>query len=81
VTARASVPCYKLEGYRVQSIAYGPGNVPVEKIEHPLPVLLPGRTATLAIELKQPEVSTVRIDVLRPNRYSALTRIWRKGPG
>jgi len=80
VTARATVPCYKLQGYRVRAIAYGPGNVPVEKIERPLPVLLPGGTATLAVELNQREVSTVRIDALRPNGYSALTRFWRKEP-
>lgn len=73
VRARKTLPAYTLRGYRVRVIAYMAGHLPMEQREAPLPPLAPGGEATVRIELRQQAPERVRVDVLRPTGFSALT--------
>ncbi|MFB3829206.1 MAG: glycoside hydrolase family 2 protein [Bryobacteraceae bacterium] len=73
VRARAGMPAYTLEGYRVRAVAYGQGNLPMEQCEVPLPRLAPGGQAALRIPIREKAPARVRVDVVRPTGFTAAT--------
>jgi beta-glucuronidase len=76
VRARAAVPAYRLAGYKVRGIAYGFGAIPVERREVSLPDFAPGGATRAALAFTQPDITRIRVDVLRPTGFSAWSRNW-----
>ncbi len=76
VTTREAVPAYRLSGYTLRAVLYGPGDIPLERIEAPLPSLAPGARATVPLKFSEKSPVRIVIDVLRPNGFSALTHVW-----
>jgi beta-galactosidase len=74
---RGTVPAYTLRGYVLRALIYGYGNVPVERVEVPLPDLAPGTELARAVKFAESRPAQVRIDVLRPQGSSAATAVWR----
>ena len=69
---RGDVPMYTLRGYKLCSIFYGQGDIPVELQEVELSELPPASSARLEVKFAQSEVSTcIRFDVMRPTGFSA----------
>ncbi|HSB17085.1 MAG TPA: glycoside hydrolase family 2 TIM barrel-domain containing protein [Bryobacteraceae bacterium] len=77
VTARGTLPAYTLRGYRLRWIVYGFGDLPMEQGEAPLPELAPGKSATLHFSAQEKAPRRIRVDVLRPTGFSALTALWK----
>lgn len=77
VTARGTLPAYTLRGYRLRWIVYGFGDLPMEQGEAPLPELAPGKSATLHFSAQEKAPRRIRVDVLRPTGFSALTAWWK----
>ncbi len=77
VRARSVVPAYTLDGYRVRAVAYGPAEIPVERLLTPLPRLAPGQQATVTLQCRETAPEKVVLDVVRPSGDSAATVIWR----
>lgn len=77
VEARSQLPAYTLEGYTLRWIVYIPGDLPMEQHETPLPRLLPGQSATVSLRSQQENPTHIRVDVMRPIGFSALTTIWK----
>lgn len=77
VRTRATVPAYTLRGYQVRGIAYGFGNIPVERVSAPLPQMAPGASVELQLAFKEPAISRVQVDILRPSGFSTATRNWQ----
>ena len=76
VAARATVPAYTLRDYKLRGVLYGAGEIPLERVESPLPVLRPGDRTSVTLAFAEKGVRHVQFDVLRPNGFSALTRRW-----
>ncbi|HET8550592.1 MAG TPA: glycoside hydrolase family 2 TIM barrel-domain containing protein, partial [Bryobacteraceae bacterium] len=74
---RASVPSYLLRGYSLRAVAYGFGQIPVERIVTPLRPVSPGTTAWVDMKFTEPGISRIRVDVMRPTGFSAWTEIWQ----
>ncbi len=77
VRTRDSVPCYTLTGYKLRAVAFGFGDIPVERFESALPSLAPGGHATVRVTFSEKAPVRVQFDVLRPTGFSAYTRIWK----
>jgi len=77
VRTRRAVPSYTLRGYTARAVVYGDGAIPVERVEAALPVLEPGREATVRIQYREKTPARVQVDVLRPTGFSAHTAEWR----
>jgi len=77
IVVRQTLPAYALDGYKIRWLVFGFGDLPMEEGEAPLPRLLPGQRATLEISFLEKEPRRVRVDVLRPTGFSALTARWR----
>lgn len=77
VRARRSVPGYTLRGYTIRGVAYGHGDIPLERVEAILPALEPGQEATVRIQFQWKTPLRVQLDVLRPAGHSAYTALWR----
>lgn len=77
IAARNTVPSHTLRDYKVRGVLYGNGSIPLERVEAELPVLPPGKHATVHLAFQEKDAGAVQFDVLRPNGYSALTRWWR----
>ena len=75
--ARATVPAYILRGYEVRAVAYGFGEVPIERVSAKLPDIAPGQDIRVPFALKEKGISRIRVDLLRPTGFSACTEIWR----
>jgi beta-glucuronidase len=73
---RKTLPAYTLSGYRLRWIVFGFGNLPMEEGTAPLPKLAPGEQAALRIHTQEKNPQRVRVDVLRPTGFSALTAWW-----
>jgi beta-glucuronidase len=73
---RSDLPSYTLRGYTLRALFYEFGDIPVKRVELPLPVLAPGAQATLQFdfEVRQPE--RITFDVLRPTQFSVSTLEW-----
>ncbi|MGO9096983.1 MAG: glycoside hydrolase family 2 protein [Bryobacteraceae bacterium] len=74
---RDTVPAYVLRGYRLRAVAYGSGDIPVERIDRALPDLGPGERAALTVKLTEARPIRVTLEVLRPQGASARTQVWR----
>jgi hypothetical protein len=74
VTARAVVPAYAMRGYTLRAVAYGHGNIPLERVERKLPDLKPGANASSVVSFTEKPLRVV-IDVLRPTGFSAATHV------
>lgn len=77
VRTRDVVPAYTLAGYKLRAVAYGFGDIPLDRFEAALPRLEPGGDATVAISLREKAPVRVRFDVLRPDGFSAYSAIWK----
>ncbi len=77
VTARNSVPAYPLRDYEIRGIAYGFGEIPVERVATPLELLSPGASASMQLKFTQPGITRIQVDVMRPTGYSAWTEVWQ----
>ncbi len=73
---RDSVPAYTLRGYQLRAVAYGYGNIPVERITVPLATLAPGESLRASLKLTQPGITHIQLDILRPTGFSARTAVW-----
>jgi beta-glucuronidase len=77
ILARQTLPAYTLDGYKLRWLVFGFGDLPVEEGEAPLPRLSPGQEATVEVPFREKQPHRVRVDVLRPTRFSALTAWWK----
>ncbi len=71
VRTRKRIPAYVLTGYKLRCIVFGFGGLPMEQYEAALPRLTPGSASEQSFPLK--DASRVRVDILRPTGFSALT--------
>ncbi|MGD0496987.1 MAG: glycoside hydrolase family 2 TIM barrel-domain containing protein [Bryobacteraceae bacterium] len=74
---RGAAPAYALRGYKLRTVTYGYGNIPVERIETSLPAMEPGERTSVTIKFTEAHPIQVRLDVLRPTGFSAHTAIWK----
>jgi len=74
---RATVPGYTLDGYTLRAVAYGFGDIPVERFEAALPRVEPGGQATVKIALREKAPLRIRFDVMRPTGFSAYSAEWK----
>jgi beta-glucuronidase len=74
---RRTLPCYALDGYQLRWIVYDQHDLPMEQHEAPLPRLEPGQSATVALSFQQGNAASVRVEVIRPTGFSAMTATWR----
>jgi len=77
VEARRTLPAYTLEGYALRWIVYVRGNLPMEQHEAPLPRLAPGKSATVSLSFREENPTHIRVEVIRPTGFSAMTTIWK----
>lgn len=77
VRTRNTVPSYPLRGYQVRGIAYGFGNIPLERVAVDLADLLPGASATAVMKFTEAGISRIQVDVVRPTNFSAWTETWQ----
>jgi beta-glucuronidase len=77
VEARRTLPAYALEGYTLRWIVYVRDGLPMEQHEAPLPRLAPGQSASVALSYRQENPAHIRVEVVRPTGFSAMTAIWR----
>ena len=77
VTTRGTLPAHTLRGYKLRWIVYGFGDLPMEQGEAPLPELAPGKSATLHFSAQEKAPHRIRVDVVRPTGFSALTAWWK----
>ena len=75
--SRSSVPSYTLRGYKLRTLVFGYGNIPVERYETSLPELRPGEKASVAVKFSETRPAQVHFDVMRPDGFPALTAMWR----
>jgi beta-galactosidase len=75
VRTRKDLPSYRLEGYKVSWTVYGPGGVPLERGESPLPALDPGASAETRFEPRTKDRVRVVVEVLRPTGFAAAAAI------
>jgi beta-glucuronidase len=77
VEARSQLPAYTLEGYTLRWIVYISADLPMEQHEIPLPRLAPGQSTTASLRYNQENPTHIRVDILRPTGFSAMTAIWK----
>jgi beta-glucuronidase len=77
VATRQTLPAYTLEGYTLRWMVFGFDDLPMEEGSAALPKLSPGQQATLRIEFQEKHPTRVRVDVLRPTGFSAITSWWK----
>jgi beta-glucuronidase len=81
VATRKTLPAYTLEGYTLRWIVFGFDDLPMEEGSAALPKLAPGQQTTVRIEFQEKHPTRVRLDVLRPTGFSALTAWWKNAHG
>jgi len=62
ITARDAVPAYPLRDYEIRGVAYGFGQIPVERIGTRLETLAPGASAHAELRFSEPEISRIQVD-------------------
>ena len=77
VTARNAVPAYRLREYEIRGVAYGFGQIPVERIATRLETIAPGESAHAELRFTQPGISRIQVDVMRPTGFSAWMETWQ----
>lgn len=76
VRTRRTLPAYTLRGYRLRSIVYGDGGIPLEQRESGLPDLEPGGELEFPLGAQGDIERRLRIDLVRPTGFSAATVFW-----
>ncbi|HZU26364.1 MAG TPA: glycoside hydrolase family 2 TIM barrel-domain containing protein [Bryobacteraceae bacterium] len=76
ISARETVPSYRLRGYEVRAIGYGSGAIPVERIAVPLADLDSGGSARVEFRFTQPDIARILVDVMRPTGFSVASNVW-----
>ena len=74
---RSSVPSYTLRGYKLRTLVFGYGNIPVERFETSLPELRLGEKTSVTVKFSERSPAQVQFDLMRPDGFSALTAMWR----
>ncbi len=74
---RRTLPCYALEGYKLRWVVFDQNGLPMEQHETALPRLEPGQSATVALSFQQENPASIRVEVIRPTGFSAMTATWR----
>lgn len=77
VEARNSVPGHTMSGYSVRGVAYGFGDIPVERVSASLPDVAPGRTVTAELGFVEKGITRIQFDVMRPTGFSAWDHVWK----
>jgi glycosyl hydrolase family 2 len=77
IKARATIPAYRMTGYKLRGVLFGHGDIPLERREADVPALAPGEQAALQMQFTEKDVLRIAFDVLRPTAFSAYTRVWR----
>jgi beta-galactosidase len=77
IVTRKTLPAFFLEGYSLRWIVYGFENLPMEQYETALPGLAPGEQLTLALAFREKKPRRIRVDIIRPTGFSALTAHWK----
>jgi beta-glucuronidase len=72
IKARASVPAYTMRGYTLRAVAFGHGNIPLERVERKLPDIKPGESITSTLTFIE-KAQRIQVDILRPTGFSVLT--------
>jgi beta-glucuronidase len=75
---RTTIPGYTLRGYTLEAVAYGQGNIAVERQRLALPDLAPGAAIDRKFAFREKEISEVRVDVRRPAGWSAKSAVARR---
>jgi len=73
---RADLPSYTLRGYTLRALFYESGDIPVKRIELPLPEMTPGARASVQIDFGKNQPERIIFDVLRSTKFSASTLEW-----
>lgn len=81
IRTRQTLPAYTLEGYKLRWLVFGFGDLPMEEGETPLPRLSPGQETNLEVRFGEKQPHRVRVDVMRPAGFSALTAWWKPQGG
>ena len=77
IRSRAAVPSYTLRGYEVRVVAYGSGNIPVERVGVPIEALAPGESWKSELKLTGTGITRIEVDLMRPTGFSAQTVVWK----
>jgi beta-glucuronidase len=77
IRARAHLPGYTLQGYKLRGVFYGYGDIPLEQKESPLPDLVPGASTTVHFSFADALPLRIEFEVLRPTGFSAFSQSWR----
>ena len=77
VEAKAAVPGYAMEGCTLRGIAFGFGDIPLERSSARLRTIEPGARQTAELRFAANGITRVQFDVLRPTGFSASTEIWK----
>jgi beta-glucuronidase len=77
--SRVSIPAYAIGNYELRVVAYGFGNIPVERAEARIESLSPGEAFEAELKLTQPGITHIQVDLMRPTGYSACTAVWVVG--
>jgi beta-galactosidase/beta-glucuronidase len=73
---RSAVPSYPLHGYEIRGVAYGFGNIPVERVGIRVETVAPGESRSAQMSFTQTGISRIQVDLLRPTGFSAFTTVW-----
>jgi hypothetical protein len=57
-------------------VAYGFGNIPVERAAVRIETLAPGESHTAQLKLTQTGITRIQADLMRPTGFSAHTAVW-----
>lgn len=74
---RAAIPAYALKGYQVRAVAYGFGDIPLERRSVELRTLQPGESQTVDLAFVEKGLWRIQVDVLRPTGFSAAGTSWQ----
>ena len=74
--SRTTVPSYTLRGYDLRAVAYGFGNIPVERVAVRIESLAPGESYTARLKLAQAGITRIQVDLIRPTGFSAHAAVW-----
>jgi beta-glucuronidase len=77
VESKAHVPGYAMDGYSLRGIAFGFGDIPLERASAALRPTEPGTQLTAELNFSEKGVTRVQFDVMRPTGFSAWTEIWK----
>ena len=77
LATRTTVPAYVLRGYTLRAVAYGFGEIPIERLSTALPEMKPGQTAQHEFKFHEAGILRIQLDVLRPDGQSVSTGQWK----